>query len=122
MKPETQEWVEIADEDLRAANGLLGLGLSAQVAFHCQQAVEKLLKALMTEADLPAPRIHDLVELAGLMRLDLTEAQRLLLTRLSYQVVASRYPGPARRYTVEEVQEVLIQTGKLVAWLRAKLT
>ena len=93
------------------------------MAFHCQQAIEKLLKALITEKSESAPRIHDLVELADIIELDLAEDQQLLLARLSYQAVASRYPGPALRYTEKgKVQELLGQTERFFAWLQVKLT
>ena len=123
MKEETHEWVQFADGDLRAASGLIDLELPALVVFHCQQAIEKLLKALIMESTQSVPRIHDLVELADLLELEVTEEQQLLLARLSYQAVASRYPGTAHRYTEkEEVQDLLEQTEGFYGWLRAKLT
>lgn len=123
MKEETHEWLQIADGDLRAARGLIDLELPSHVAFHCQQAIEKLLKALIIENSESAPRVHDLVELADLIELELAEEQQLLLARLSYQAVASRYPGPTLRYTEEDkVQELLEQTERFFAWLQAKLT
>jgi HEPN domain-containing protein len=38
------------------------------IGFHAQQAVEKLLKALLAHYRLPYPRIHDLTELMDLLR------------------------------------------------------
>ena len=35
------------------------------IGFHCQQAVEKYLKAVLISAQLPAPFIHNLVVLMG---------------------------------------------------------
>ncbi len=49
MKPETQEWVEIAEGDLRAARVVLDEGLFQQTVFYCQQSIEKLLMAIWTE-------------------------------------------------------------------------
>ena len=48
MKPETADWVEVAESDLRAARIVLDEGLLQQTVFHCQQTVEKLLKAIWT--------------------------------------------------------------------------
>ncbi len=46
--------------DARAADEVIG--------FHAQQAVEKLLKAVLTSRAIPYPFTHDLVELIDLLR------------------------------------------------------
>lgn len=38
------------------------------IGFHAQQAVEKMLKAVLSLHELPYPRIHDLTELVDLLR------------------------------------------------------
>ncbi len=38
------------------------------IGFHAQQAVEKLLKAVLAHCRVPYPRIHDLTELMDLLR------------------------------------------------------
>ena len=43
MKPETQEWVEIAEQDLQAARVMLEQDFYQQTVFYCQQSIEKLL-------------------------------------------------------------------------------
>ena len=63
------------------------------VAFHAQQLVEKSLKALLANADLPFDRTHDLVRLAGTLtdaglRLPLSIDQ---LARLNPYAVVYRY-------------------------------
>jgi len=63
---DTRAWLSKAQQDLRAA----ALDLTASpplledTLFHCQQAVEKALKALLTWHDRPFRKTHDLVELA----------------------------------------------------------
>lgn len=62
-------WVEKADHDLGTAE------LTHQhipkyrdtIAFHCQQAVEKYLKAYLVFCDIPPKRTHDLILLLGLI-------------------------------------------------------
>jgi HEPN domain-containing protein len=122
MNDEARDWAELAQSDLRAARGLLDLALPGQAIFHCQQAVEKLLKALIAEYGASPPRIHDLLELAETARVELGPAEQSLLTRLSDQAVASRYPGTAGRYTEEQVRQLLQATEQVFSWLRAKLT
>jgi HEPN domain-containing protein len=54
-----------ADRDLEAAETLLRASphLYENIGFHCQQAVEKYLKAVLVASALPAPFIHDLTKL-----------------------------------------------------------
>lgn len=63
MKKETQEWMRIAGEDLEAAKYLLERGLHRMVCYHAQQAVEKLLKAVLVEIQGEAPRTHNILDL-----------------------------------------------------------
>jgi len=55
------EWVDRAALDLRAADVLLAIGGPEPiVCFLCQQAVEKLLKAVIEKAARRPPRVHAL--------------------------------------------------------------
>jgi HEPN domain-containing protein len=57
---ELREWVRIAADDLTAARQLAASGLLNVGCFHCQQAIEKLLKAWLLWRGAQAPRTHDL--------------------------------------------------------------
>lgn len=61
-----QGWLAKAHSDLDAGRLLLVDGPYDIVCFHAQQAIEKLLKALLAFYDQPPPRTHDL---EGLQRL-----------------------------------------------------
>ena len=54
-----------ADRDMEAAATLLQASphLYENIGFHCQQATEKYLKAVLIASALPAPFIHDLTKL-----------------------------------------------------------
>lgn len=56
-----------ADRDVEAAAPLVQNSphLYETIGFHCQQAVEKYLKAVLVASTLPAPFIHNLVILMG---------------------------------------------------------
>jgi hypothetical protein len=60
-----KQWAEQARYDLDTARAMLDAGRYLYVVFCCQQAVEKILKALIAQRskELP-PRIHQLVRLA----------------------------------------------------------
>ena len=120
MKPETERWVATAREDMDVADAAWGLGYPSSCLFHCQQAAEKLLKAAVTEQDVEPPKTHDLVELADLASVELTQEQRTFLTRLSDHAARSRYPGA--EYNEVEVRELFQETKRFFEWLRAKLS
>lgn len=63
------QWVRKADLDYYAADQLLRTAdpLKDIVAFHCQQAAEKYLKALLVYHQLEFPRTHNLRELLDLL-------------------------------------------------------
>ena len=74
VPPETLEvlrvWVRKAEHDLEAARRIVATEEGCPydtVCFHCQQACEKYLKALLTLGGVQAPRTHDLDELLALL-------------------------------------------------------
>lgn len=113
MPPEAAEvrrWLEKASHDRRAARALLAQTppITDAAAFHCQQAVEKLLKGFLVHWRDPFERIHDLEEL-----LDQCAKRDPSLSPLRHRVapltayaVRFRYPG-ATDPTVEQVRSAL---------------
>ena len=97
MRRETAKWVQKAEQDWEVAHKLAGENLPPRdvVCFHCQQAAEKYLKALLQENGLPVPRTHELADILDL----LTPANATLgrLRRkadsLTQYAVDYRYPG-----------------------------
>ena len=74
VAPETLEvlraWVRKAEHDLEAARRIMAAEDGCPydtVCFHCQQACEKYLKALLTFGGIHAPRAHDLEEISALL-------------------------------------------------------
>ena len=68
-----RDWIEKADADLEVARRMSAetvdnLQIREIVGFHCQQAAEKYLKALLTRCQIEFPKTHDiktLLQLAG---------------------------------------------------------
>jgi HEPN domain-containing protein len=60
--PELASWLQKAREDVEAVQTLSmhAPHLENVICFHCQQAAEKLLKALAVALDRPVPHTHDL--------------------------------------------------------------
>ena len=62
---EALPWLAHADADLRVTDLADGdIDLSLVVAFHCQQAAEKMAKAVLIAFGAAYPKIHDIAELA----------------------------------------------------------
>lgn len=70
MKSDTREWVKYAEGDYDAACLLMRSrkkSTANAIGFHCQQCVEKYLKARLEEAGLAIPKIHLLPALLKLL-------------------------------------------------------
>ena len=97
MKRLTGQWLRKAEHDLLAARHLFKLKplLTDEICFHCQQAVEKLLKGALAENGLPIQKTHDLTILLDQL-LPTAPALRSLrrgLKGVSRSAVEYRYPG-----------------------------
>ncbi len=93
------QWLDKAGADLDAAEelSLQGSRFRAIVAFHCQQAAEKYLKALLVRHQIEFPKTHDIAAL--LDRLATVDASVAGLLRhadaLTPFGVEVRYPSDA---------------------------
>lgn len=95
MKKLTEEWLKAARDDLDVIERILGDGhLSHIVAFHAQQSIEKVFKALLEEHGIASYKIHNLVTLYGKVE-DIigTELDLSLLKTLDSLYIEARYPG-----------------------------
>ena len=108
---EVAGWLVVVDDDLKqVVNNLHGpMPSLSGAAYHCQQAAEKRVKALLVQAGLAFPKTHDIAALVGL----LPDSHRLkkplsTLTKLTPYGVAYRYPA-------EEIRE-LPSAATIEAW------
>ena len=112
MKPETGEWVQKAEGDFQVAGREMQASMPVYdaVCFHAQQCVEKYMKALLVERDIPFPKTHDLIVLLDLcvgVMPELT-SQRPQMASLGAYAVAFRYPGEAAiAQDAEEAQKIM---------------
>ena len=98
MNPLTREWVEKAEGDFLVAVQIMRRKKQRvydAACFHCQQTVEKYLKARLTEAGLPCPRTHDLPTLLQLLLPvePLWKSYEPAAKSLTDYAVNFRYPG-----------------------------
>ena len=79
------------------------------VCFHCQQFVEKLLKAFLTKNNIEAPKTHDLRRLIQLAQPLAPELSLLadVSDELTIHGVETRYPGELRQIKKSEMKRVV---------------
>jgi len=89
-------WLTVVDDDLKqVVNNLHGpMPSLSGAAYHCQQAAEKLVKAILVKAGISFPKTHDIAALVGLLP-DSHPLKRALkgLEKLTPYGVAYRYPA-----------------------------
>ncbi len=123
MKPETQEWVDKAENDRTAAQRLMQPPnpIYDAVCFHAQRCAEKYLKAFLEEQSIPIEKTHDLTKL-----LDKSDGQipeldplRPASTKLGDFAVIPRYRG--FHASQQQAEEALKIAEKVRSVVKAKL-
>ena len=122
---EVEAWLARATQDLRAAQVDLEAEppLGADAAFHCQQAVEKALKALLTHHDHPFRKTHDIGELAFACLAHDPSLETLLRESapLTEYVWRFRYPGEVFEPDPDEVVTALDLARQVVAEVTSRV-
>lgn len=102
----TSGWLDSARGDLAAARHLLeedDFFIYRIPAFHAQQAVEKVIKALLTRLQIDFPRTHDVQRLQRLLPPSVSRLGSLTgLDVLSGYAVDSRYPDQMPEHVTED--------------------
>jgi len=129
MQPDAEWWVRAGERDLAMAVDLERLQYHEGAAFHCQQAAEKLLKALLVRKAQTLPRTHSCVELLETTaRFGLIAPGPLVtaVRRLDRHYVDSRYPNgvggaPDRFYDATITAEAIRDAQDVAAFVRGHL-
>ena len=100
MNELVNEWIKKAQADYFTAEREINVELNPNwdgVCFHCQQAIEKLLKALLQKNNIKFTKIHDLTELLRLIIPVFPDLKDLKedMEWLTIFSVEFRYPGEA---------------------------
>jgi len=124
---EPREWLRVAEVDHRAAKHLLDNADFEACAFHCQQAVEKLLKAIIVkQTNQRPPYVHDLLTLlrkVGGLTVDEEIAQAIGLVDGYY--AGSRYPLDAFDpdiFTKPLAESAVRQMDEVFQWFLTRIT
>ena len=112
-------WRSGATEDWEAGLTLIRDGKTRHGLFFAHLALEKALKALVIrETKEVAPRIHNLVRLAELARLNLSDSEIDILADMNQFQMEGRYPESPPAMLKQKEAEIYIETSReLFQWL-----
>ena len=105
------EWINKADHDLGSAK-IIYIHLPDYfdtIAFHCQQAVEKYIKAILVFKGIEFDRSHDLIYLLELLSgvITVTSDQFKKAVSLNGFSVQIRYPNKIIKLSKDELEEAI---------------
>jgi HEPN domain-containing protein len=127
MKEEVAlRWITKAENDLKAVKQLLTFEDSPTdvISFHCQQSVEKYLKAYLTLVDVRVKKIHDLKTILYLCMEednDFKELDTEEIANLTFYAVEIRYHEDYIELTIDEAEELYKIARKVRDFVRGKL-
>jgi HEPN domain-containing protein len=120
-----KNWIKKADKDLLTAERELSFEdpVTETICFHCQQAVEKYLKAFLTYYQIYFTKTHNILNLIELcatvdpsFKNELEDADNL-----TDYAVEIRYPDFSHEPSIEEAQESLKLAKKIKEFVLERL-
>jgi HEPN domain-containing protein len=118
------EWIEVAQEDFDAASKLAEVPYPAPACYHCQQAVEKILKAYFIVKENRLTKTHDLNELIDTCAKHSPDFGNFKEACSDITLfTAVRYP-PIRKIrllTIHEMKQTLEHTREILDFTKSKL-
>lgn len=124
-RQEVMAWMKKAENDLRVARVVMDVKppLVESALFHCQQAVEKAMKAFLTAHDTPFRKTHNLDELAGQCeKIDNTLKTTFDSARdLTVFAWEFRYPGNGETPPEEVAHDAIEQAQTVIKTVQSRL-
>lgn len=123
MRRDTQNWIALSEYDLETARHMLTTGRYLYVIFMCHLAVEKMLKAHVTEVTQSVPtKTHDLIYLVKKSGLALPQFYLEFIGKINNASIPTRYPEDLQRmleqYPDSIARDYMKMTQEVVGWLR----
>ncbi len=120
-----EKWIVKALNDLKIAGHELNQPANEMVTdavcFHCQQAVEKLLKAYLASKNVDFGKTHNLEFLLELCLKQDPDFKNLKVGNLSFYAVEIRYPDEFYMPSVAEAKECFNVASKAKDFLLKKI-
>ena len=121
-------WLEIAEEDLDTAICCFNNKKLMWSVVMCQQAIEKILKALYVKNTGQIPeKTHNLIKLVQNVEItnNLDEETIILFNKLILYYLGSRYPDKRAKLQAEcnygFVEDIINKTKEVFKWVKEKL-
>ena len=95
--------------------------------FTCQQAIEKMLKALVSKKHQERfpPKIHDLVKLLTIAGIEAPDEKKEFLAKLNYYYLETRYPAELSEISKlikrQTALDIFNETREMLTWLKSKV-
>jgi len=128
MLDKVDYWLELCDDDLKAAKAMLKTENFLWAGFICHLIAEKALKAAIAYItnEVP-PKTHDLPKLAAKTDIygDMSEDYKILLNKLTPLQIEARYPEYKEKIisllTEKYCNKLLEETEGFLCWIKRKL-
>ncbi len=119
-------WIEEATESLQVTRHLYEKKDYSYALFFAHLAIEKILKAIyVSRKNEHAPFIHNLQRLAELSGIQLNDAKRDALIKITTFNLESRYPDEKRSFrnkcTEEFTKNEIEETEDIFKWLKSMI-
>ncbi len=119
-------WMKKGDNDLKAVEHLLEFEDAPTdiITFHCEQAVEKYLKAYLTFVNIRVKKTHDLESILNLCiekDKEFETLDREKISELTFYGVEVRYPDDFYEPTIEEAKETVEIARKVKEFIIKKI-
>jgi len=110
MNNEVDKWIQKAENDLKVAHNEIHIEnpITDAICFHCQQCVEKYLKAYLVYHQKSFRKTHDLSEIINLCKeidSDFEYLKDIKVHELTIYATELRYPEYLYTPSVEEAEE-----------------
>ncbi|HDH12694.1 MAG TPA: HEPN domain-containing protein [Nitrospirae bacterium] len=126
MKKATTNWLLSMEYDLKTAASLLKNKRYIYVVFMCHLAIEKALKAILSEMhkELP-PYTHNINRLIELGTISLPDTYQVFIDKINLQSVPTRYPEDfqkiSKEFNKKIAEDYLKQTRGIIRWLKQNI-
>ncbi len=117
-------WLDISDYDLETARAMFFSGRYLYVVFMCQQAIEKIIKALYIHiSGQEPPKTHNLAFIFQKSGLKASQETLNFLNLLTAHYIQNRYPEYKSRLSTvldkNKARQYLKQTEEVYQWLNS---